>query len=173
MKEKIINFIKFFGKTTDILIFKKLGKDVYIRNGVGYGFISEEFLYDNRFLELGIGRITSGYGDWIGGNYDVSCPLKIVIDKDYIIQRIETDSFYNSNSSKVVEEIAKRFLNKLKIGDKFYVKDKFLKECIDKIFEKLPCKYHIGFDVFRSPHMIKYFTEQEDDRFLRDIIKLK
>ena len=77
-------------KTTDIVLFKELGKSSYIRNGIGYGFISDEYLYDNCFIEIGIGRVKSGCGDW-GGGFDTATdsPLKIVIDK----------KLYNSESN--------------------------------------------------------------------------
>lgn len=147
-------------KLNDIKIFKKLGRKVYIRNGVGFGFISDKYLYDNCFLEIGIGRTRSGYGDW-GGGFDTAttCPLKITIDKNYIIQKHETDSFYNSESSQEVEKIAEKLIKKLKIRTKFIIKDKELKNGIDSIFEVLPSKRHIGWDVFHSPHMLKYFIE--------------
>ena len=160
-------------KLTDKKIFKKLGQKVYIRNGIGYGFISTEFLYDNALLEIGIGRTTSGYGDWGGGaTHSTTCPLKISIDKNYVIHKVETDSFYNSKDSKRVERIAESFLPKLAVGKIFNVRDEFLKECIDKLFTIIPCKKHIGFDVFESPHIIKYFIEDKADYSFRDSLSV-
>lgn len=145
-------------KLTDKKIFKKLGKTAYIRNGVGYGFISDEFLYDNSLLEIGIGRVTSGYGDWGGGlEYSTKPPLKVTIDRNYIIYKIETDSFYNNKESQKIENIAISMKSRLKVGRKLHVRDVFLKECIDKLFTILPCKRHIGFDVFEYPHMLDHF----------------
>ena len=40
-----------------------VGPELTIRNGYGYGFVSDEFIYDNGYLELGFGKIRSGYGD--------------------------------------------------------------------------------------------------------------
>ena len=153
----------FLFKLTDEKIFKELGKSIFIRNGVGYGFISEDFLYDNCLLEIGIGRTRSGRGDWGGGfDHATTCPLKITIDKNYIIKKVETDSFYNSDNSKRVEKVAKKFLKKLKIGSTFIVKDSVAKEHIDTIFEYIPCKTHIGHDVFDSPHMLESFTDPKE-----------
>lgn len=149
---------------TDEKIFKQLGKKCYIRNGVGYGFISSEDLYHNCHIEIGIGRTTSGYGDW-GGGFDraTTSPLKIVIDKDYNIIKTETDSFYNSKDSKEVEQLAKKL--QAKLGKKFIVKNEFLKECIDTIFKAMPIKSHIGLDADfeeeKTPHMLEYFTNKE------------
>jgi hypothetical protein len=144
----------------DIKIFKILGKKVFIRNGVGYGFISDKYLYDNGFIEIGIGRVTSGMGDWAGGFDRVTtCPLKIIVDKQYIIQKIETDSFYNSSYSKDVEKIAEKIKRKLKIGKKFIIKDNELKKQVSTILNYIPCKNHIGHDVFQSPHMLEHYTD--------------
>lgn len=149
-------------KVTDKKIFKKLGRKVYIRNGVGYGFISEEFLYDNGYIEIGFGRSTSGYGDWGGGfSRATTCPLKVVIDKDYIIRDIKTDSFYNSDSSKRLERVAEGLADDLKVGKKLIVKDEELKEGIDAILEVIPCKHHIGWDMFEFPHMVEHYTDLE------------
>ena len=150
-------------KLNDIKIFKKLNKKAYLRNGVGYGFISDEFLYDNGYLEIGFGRTSSGYGDW-GGGFDTAstCPLKITIDKNYIIKNLETDSFYNNDNSQQVEKVAIKLMKRLKIGEKFSIKDKEFKNAIDGIFNIIPCKHHIGWDIFDSPHMLEFFTDIEE-----------
>ena len=163
--------LDFLFPLTDKKIFGKLGKKLFIRNGVGYNFISEEYLYDNCFLELGFGRTRSGRGDWGGGaDYATTCPLKIIIDKNFIIQKIETDSFYNSDASQEVEKIAKKLVKKLKIGSKLILKDSDVINHVSKILEYLPCKNHIGHDVGESPHMLEYFTDpKEKDHYrLRD-----
>ena len=150
-------------KLNDIKIFKELGRKVYLRNGVGYGFISEDYLYDNGFLEIGFGRVTSGYGDW-GGGFDkaTTCPLKITIDKEYIIQKLETDSFYNSDNSHRVEKKAIKLMKRLKVGRKLIIKDEEFKKGIDSIFAVIPCKHHIGWELFDFPHMVKYYTNVEE-----------
>jgi len=153
----------FSNKVTDKKLFKTLGKSSFIRNGIGYGFISEDYLYDNGFIEIGIGRVTSGSGDWGGGfSHSTTSPLKITINKDFIIQKVETDSFYNSDSSQKTEKIAKKYIKKLKVGDVFIVKDEEFKRHIQGILDFIPCKNHIGHDVFSSPHMLKHFTKPED-----------
>lgn len=151
-------------KITDEKIFKKLGNIAYIRNGVGYGFISSEDLYHNCHIQIGIGRTTSGFGDWGGGaSYATTSPLLIVIDRDYNIISSNTDSFYNSRDSKIVEMTAKKI--QAKLGKKFIVKNKLLKKCIDTIFNVIPCKSHIGLDVKlddekHTLHMLEYFTDK-------------
>lgn len=150
-------------RLTDTKIFKKLGGEVYIRNGVGYGFISTESLYHNCHLEIGIGRTTSGYGDW-GGGFDraTTSPLKIVIDRDYNIISSATDSFYNSRDSQSVEYVAKEL--KKRLGKKFIVENEILRHTIDTLFKVIPCKRHIGLDMNlkenRIPHMLEYFTRK-------------
>lgn len=150
-------------KTTDIVLFEKLGKSSYIRNGVGFGFISDEYLYDNCFIEIGIGRVRSCRGDW-GGVFDTATdsPLKIVIDKNYIIQKVTTHSFYNSKNSQETEKIAIKLSNTLKLGEKFIIKDEEFKTHINTILNFIPCKNHIGHDVFDSPHMLSHFTDPKE-----------
>lgn len=161
------NLNMIFFKLTDEKIFKKLGKKAYIRNGVGYGYISTEYLYDNALIEIGIGEISSGYGDWGLGATTVSdSPLKICIDKNYVIHKVETFSFYNNKESIKREKIAKSLLSKLAVGKKFYVKDEFLKHCIDEIFTIIPCKKHIGLNVFKHPHMLKFFLEDKSTYYM-------
>lgn len=156
-------------KFTDKKIYKQLGNVAYITNGVGYGFISDAELYNNGHIEIGIGRTTSGYGDW-GGGFDkaTTSPLKIVIDKDYNIIRTETDSFYNSMESKRVELIAKKIQKRL--DKKFIVEQELMRECIDKIFSVIPIKRHIGLDinlddVSHTRNMLKYFTEEQKGEY--------
>ena len=109
---------------------------------------------------MGIGICKSGYGDWGGGfNYITDHSLKIIINKDFLIQGVSTHSFYNSDSSKKQEEKAKKIKKKLQHTNKFYIEDKMLKEHLEKIFEKLPIKRHIGYDVFKSPYMLSYIFD--------------
>jgi len=125
-------------------IAEKLGKQIQIRNGVGFGFVSTPELYHNQYLEIGFGRIRSGYGDWGGGaTHSVKPPLKIVIDDQYNVISSETESFYNSDKSKQTEQIAKQVQRR--IGDKLNISDPKLKKCIDDLFSILPIKNHVGF----------------------------
>lgn len=154
--------IPFFLRMTDEKICKRLGNIAYIRNGMGYGFISDKFLYDNGYLEVGLGRVTSGRGDWGGGfEYAADSPLKIVIDKHYNIIKTETASFYNSRKSEAVEREAKKLIKWL--GNKFIVKKPLLRECIDTLFASMPTERHIGLDVnlnseVHTRNMLRYFT---------------
>lgn len=158
------NIFKIFGKTRidDVYIFNKLGKSAYIRNGVGFGFISDDYLYNNCLLEIGFGRVYSGRGDWGGGaEYASDSPLKVTIDKNYVIKKIETSSFYNNEKSKQTEKIAISIKNKLKIGDKLITKDLEFYRHVNTILEFIPCKSHIGHDVFAYPHMLEYYTREQ------------
>lgn len=167
---KIFNFFK--KQITDKYIFEQLGRKTYIRNGVGFGFISDEFLYDNAYLEVGIGRVYSRYGDWGGGMDRISdSPIKITIDKNYIIQKIEKSLF-----DRKIEKKVDAIISRLKVGDKFIVKDEEFKNCLDKVLNFIPCKKHIGLDYFGYEHMLNHFTEEglklEYER-LRDPINCK
>jgi len=129
-------------KITDQMFFKTLGKDAHIRNGVGYGFISDEYLYDNRLLEIGLGRVSNRWCDYYGETSSVV--IKIVIDKDYTVKKIDG---------------RKEDLLGLNVGDKLIVQDERLKKAIDTIFDFIPSKNHIGLDVFRSTHMLSIYTD--------------
>ena len=161
--KRIIIFRK---RITDEILFKKLGKNSYIRNGVGYGFISDEYLYDNCFLEVGFGRVFSGSGDWGGGLDRISdSPLKITIDKNYIVQKVETSSFYNNSKSREVERLVIELSKRIKVGKKFIVKNDTLKEHLNKLLDFIPCKYTIGHDVFNYPHMLSHYTNPTNKNY--------
>lgn len=158
-----MNLLALF-KTTDKDLFSKLGRKAYIRNGVGayQSFISDEYLYDNAFIEIGIGRVTSGKGDWGGGyEYSSDSPLKIIVDKNCIIQKVKTASFYNSKESQRIEKVAEKFVSKLKIGTKFIIKDAEFKEIVEEVLNMIPRKGHIGFEVFEQQHMLKIYKEEK------------
>src|SRR5258708_3411343 len=151
-------------RVTDKVLLKKFGTNIYIRNGVGYGFISDGELYHNRYIEIGIGRVVSGRGDWGGGfEYSSTSPIILTIDDKYKIIKKKTDSFYNSRSSQEVEKKASTFLNGL--GTHFTITNAELKKCVDGIFSVLPCKHHICLDVDLNDtatvdRMLKYFIEE-------------
>ena len=154
-------------RITDKKIFRKLGNEIYIRNGVGYGFISTEELYHNGHLEIGIGEIRSGYGDWGGGaTHSYTSPLFLVIDKDYNIISTKTDSFYNAGkSAKQLEQVAEKLISRL--GKKFIVESELLRTCLDKIFGALPIKSHIGLTVkLNDPehtiNMLDFYIKEEN-----------
>ena len=153
-------------RTTDETLFKKLGYKVNIRNGVGFGFISSPELYHKGYLEIGIGLVYSGYGDW-GGGFDHTCDsaVKVVIDRDYNIISSRTESFYNNEDSKRVEKMASKLIKKL--GKKFIVKNKLLKRVIDTIFTVIPCKQHVGQpidfeDISHTDRMLQSILDEPD-----------
>ena len=150
---------------TDLDILETLGYKTYIRNGVGYGFISEEDLYDNCQIEIGFGRVRSGYGDWGGGfSHTTDSPLKLIIDSEMNIIKSSTHSFYNSDDSKKVEKKAIKLMEKL--GKKLIVKNDLLKECLETLFKELPVKNHIGLEIeYTSP---KYTLEKTVDYVITD-----
>lgn len=162
--------LKLFRRSvTDEVIFKQLGGMAYIRNGVGFGFISDQELYDNRWLEVGFGRTTSGYGDWGGGfSQATTSPLKLVIDRDFNIIKSSTDSFYNSPESKRVEQIAEKLRKRL--GKRLLIKNSILHKCVISIFGVLPTKNHIGLDI-----ELKYSSNTLNmlDYFVREAEKIK
>ncbi len=147
-----------------------LGSQINIRNGHGYGFISDTFLYNNQYLELGFGKVRSGYGDWGGGaTHAVTSPLKVTIDQNFNIVKKEVDSFYNSKDSQKAEEEALKILNRM--GDKLKLEDEFLEGILKRLFKAHHCKSTIGFggyvdteDLEKMERMTKYtedsFKEQ-------------
>lgn len=149
---------------TDTKLYKLLGKEVCIMNGVGYGFIYYKDIYHNGYLKIGFGRTVSGYGDW-GGGFDRSstCPIWMEIDRNLVIQSAETDSFYNSDHSKKMERIAEKMVNNIIEGEtKLEIEDEFLKKGIEEIFKIIPCKHVISWDVFESSHMLEHYTNVEE-----------
>lgn len=157
-------FIKPFNIIVDdTKIFQALGYQVYIRNGVGFGFISTEFLYDNGFLELGFGRTVSDCGDWGRGFVKASsCALLVIIDKNYVIKKVSTDSFYNNQKSRDIEVLAITLKEQLKVGNVFIIKDKIFKKWLEDIFKVIPCKYHIGCEVFSWLKMLEHDPDEKD-----------
>jgi hypothetical protein len=147
---------------SDVKLFRLLGRAAYIRNGVGYGGISDAELFDNKFIQIGFGYIVSGHGDW-GGGFDRASDyaLKVTIDKNFIIKKVGVSSFYNSpNEYKKIERIAYKIAEKLKVGDRFIVKDPTLKPHLLTIFPVLGVLVHCGYDVFKHSHMLRFFVEE-------------
>lgn len=161
----------FFFVISDVDIFGALGRKAYIRNGVGYGHISDKFLYENEFIEIGFGRLYSGFGDWGGGfSHASTCPLTVVINKNFIIQKVDTDSFgcYSPDreNERHVEEITQEIKDKLTTCDRFRIVDEEFRYFVSKILDFIPCKSHIGWDVFEHPHMLEHFTDPvEKERY--------
>lgn len=159
-----MSILKSLFGVTDTKIFKKLGRQAYISNGISIYDRRQknEYLTDNNFLRVGFGRSTSGYGDW-GGGFDraSTTPLIIILDKDLIIQKMETDSFYNSESSKKQEKIAEKLMKKLKVGEKLVLKDEEFIKHLTGLFSVLPKETHIGHDVFKHPHMLEHYMQKD------------
>ncbi len=161
MLKKTISGIKerFRKKTFEDIIYKISSKKVYIRNGIGHGFISDEHLYDNSLLEIGFGQVCSGYGDWGNGSSQATkSAVKITINNKFIITNIEFESFYNSDESEEIKNSLEKNI-KLKVNDELVLQDEQLKLHLEEIFKLLPCKNHIGWDCYDSPHMYDYFVK--------------
>lgn len=130
-------------KSSDELDVEKLMKhieqrDFYIENGYGYSGIYKPELFDNRRIEIGIGRTTSGYGDW-GGGFDhmTTRPISIIIDEHFNIIEIKYDDFYNSSHSKEVrwkceKWVGKKVFKTLKVGETSNLHDE-IKNTISKL----------------------------------------
>lgn len=153
-----------FRKISDKKITNIVGKKVYIRNGYGYGFVSDKSLYDNEYLEIGFGRSISGHGDWGGGcSQVVDSVVKVIINRNFRIVDVDFCSFYNSRSSIRQERKAKTKLGSLKKGKTLVFKDLALKEAVNKLFTILPCRVHVGIDYYNSPHMVDYALKNFKD----------
>jgi len=143
-----------------------LGKDIRVRNGVGYTSITDKKLYNSKCLEIGFGSVISGYGDWGGGASHVTkAPLKVVIDKSFNVVHVKTDSFYNSPSSKEVERKARHIAKRFKVGDSLCgVLPAEVEDGVKKILALLPVKYNINWEAIRYPHMVNWELNKNGDR---------
>jgi len=151
----MLKFLKLFSKKIDnnknlnvVELMEHINmKRFYIRNGVSLydGTVVDPELFENKYLEVGIGRTRSGFGDWGGGaTHSLTYPIAAIIDKDFNIMKIDYDSFYNSDDSKEVEQKCREFVNnrtfeklEMPIESNLY---KTLLEC----FKFLGVKKHMG-----------------------------
>lgn len=147
---------------TDEYCLSVLGKYVHIWNGKSYFMGGDnDYLLDNNYIKIGFGRVTSGVGDWGGGfSRARTAPLKITVDKNLIIQEIETDSFYNSKRSRQVEDKAQKIADRLQVGKRLKIKNETLCHHITEILEALPVDKPISHDVFEHPHMLDRYTKK-------------
>jgi hypothetical protein len=156
----IFNFLR-----SDKLDVEKLMKhigqrDFYIMNGYGYKDVNKPELFDNRRIEVAIGRTTSGLGDW-GGGFDriTTCPITIVIDEHFNIITIKYDDFYNSDSSKEVRRKCEKWVGKNKFKTLKVRETSNLYEEISKVITKLGMKERIAIDgKYISDRSIKTIT---------------
>lgn len=139
-------------KSSDALDVEKLMKhigqrDFYILNGYGYSKVSKPELFDNHHIEIGIGRTTSGYGDW-GGGFDrmTTCPISIVIDEHFNIIEIKYDDFYNSDYSKEVRWKAEKWVGNKKFKTLKVRKTSNLYDVLIEVIANLGKKERIGID---------------------------
>lgn len=166
--EKVITPIERWvqGPMCDTVIYNKLGCQVYIRNGMGYGFISSPEIYNNGYLEIGFGRVTSGYGDWGGGfSHTSDTPLKVVIDKYYNIINTSTHSFHNSEDSQLVEK--KAIVLQKQLNGSLMVENHIVRDCINQIFAAMPFEEHIGLEIDindepEARRMLAYFLKTKE-----------
>jgi hypothetical protein len=150
-----------FFKVSDVELYNALGQHVYIKNGVGSNFLVDPFLYNNAYINLGIGYIRSGLGDWGGGfDHAIDAPLWITLDKNLVIKAVKTKSFYNSEDSQKKEAIAEKYLPMLSVGSEFIIKNPVVQVHIEKIFKLLPCKVNINYDVLSQAHMLKIYEQE-------------
>ena len=149
-----------FFKRSDELDVEKLMKyigqyDFYIMNGYGYSDVSKPELFDSRRIEIGIGRTTSGYGDWGGGfDHATTCPISIIVDEYFNVIEIKYDDFYNSDHSKEIKWKCEKWVGKKKFKTLKVRKTSNLYEEIIGVIARLGMKEHIGIDR-------KYTTNQK------------
>jgi len=166
---KILNICFIDTRLSDELIAKSFGDEITIRNGVGYGFISTEELYHQGFLELGFGLVTSGYGDWGGGaTHAVTSPLKLWINKNFIIQNVKTDGYFDTEGNRIIKNRTE--LLDSKVGSELIIKNQQLREDLIKLFSVLPTKHCISFSYTRYSHMVEHYInhQPEDDYKIED-----
>ena len=139
----ILNFLR-----SDALDVEKLMKhidqnDFYILNGHGYSQVTNPELFNNRRIEIGIGRTTSGYGDW-GGGFDRATTFPI--DEHLNITKIEYDDFYNSSRSREVRRKCEEWVGNKKFKTLKVRSTSNLYKEIQETIKKLGTKEHIGID---------------------------
>lgn len=137
-------------------------------NGVNYygEFMTKDPAHPDKFgsykttpwIQIGIGRYYSGYGDWGGGFSHTQCDaVKIIIDQDRIIRDVvdngpfyngpsnirghrNRDDLYNPMQDYMVALTVHHFFEQLKIGDRLQTSNDQLNKWIDKFFSYHPEK---------------------------------
>jgi hypothetical protein len=129
-------------------LMKHIGqRDFYIMNGYGYSDVNKPEIFDNRRIEVAIGRTTSGHGDW-GGGFDrmTTCPISIIIDEHFNIIEIKYDDFYNSDYSKEVRWKCEKWVGKKKFKTLKVRETSNLYKEITGVIARLGIKEHIRVD---------------------------
>jgi len=120
---------------------------VTVWNGMTYGLQYRltpsgvaEFSCDPKvfpFIRIGIGYYYSGYGDWVGGDYEKCHVVEITIDKDLNIRNIKRNTAYYNGKPKSprIEKKIDKLVSKLKIMDKLTTSRPRLKKWIQAVFE--------------------------------------
>jgi len=144
----IFNFLRSDKLDVEKLMEHIKQRDFYITNyneECGDSYNPEVF--DRQGIKIGIGRTTSGYGDW-GGGYDriTTCPITIVIDEYFNIVTINYDDFYNSDYSKEVRRKAEKWIGKKNFKTLKVRESSNLYEEISGVIPKLGMKEHIAID---------------------------
>lgn len=115
---------KIFGIKSETLSIEKLIKllnddKCYLHNGYTVSWsgsgVTDKELHDAKGIKLGLGEVTSGYGDWGGGfSHARTYAVRIPLDKDFnIIGEVKFDDFYNSPKwSKKKRKIAEEYFAK-------------------------------------------------------------
>lgn len=88
------------------------------------------------FIRIGIGKYRSGYGDFIGGDYEVCRVLEVTIDENKRIRRVKRNyKYYNGKGfpPKVEKKIDSLF-EKLKIMDQLNTRNPVLLKGIESMF---------------------------------------
>ena len=115
-----------------------------------------------KWLRLGVGKVTSGSGDWGGGfEYAQTCPIFIFFDQDLKIHEIKFDDFYNSpDSAKEVRRKCEQYCEANNFQTLKVHEDSNLYQLIQYAFKK-----YVGKKDTISPLHAKTFIVGKDDKY--------
>lgn len=128
MISKIVNWFRGLKKSpVDKLIELTGVNNVTIWNGINYNqeyrlAPSDMKEFDCKptefpLIRIGIGRYISGYGDWVGGDYESCAIVEITIDEYRNIRRVKRNSHYYNGGSfpakieKKIDKLVERLEN--------------------------------------------------------------
>ena len=148
MISKIVKWFRGLNKSPVDKLIELLDVDnIAIWNGMTYALQYKlapsgvaEFSCDPKvfpFIRIGIGYYYSGYGDWVGGDYEKCHVVEITIDKDLNIRNVKRNTAYYNGKPKPprIEKKIDKLVSSLKIMDKLATSQSRLKKWIQTVFE--------------------------------------